>query len=419
MLAPAPRSPRIALVIDRFDGRRGGAATWTRGFAAWLAARDCDVHVLARSIGLTETRLPITFHEINVGRSPLAFATATARRLAAIKPLVSHDMGAAIGCDVFQPHFGSGLACWRGSVASYPAWLRPAKRLCGLAPRYRCLRRLSAAQFDGGSSLFIAVSHKTARDMQTLHGVPAERIRVVQNGIDLGRFSAANHAEARQVIRRYFGIRHHEVVLIAVAHHFRLKGIPGLLRAVKQLRSQGNKIRLLMCGGPARSGHGVGSYGTVIYCGRVPDVAPYYSAADVCVHPTFYDACSLVTLEAMAAGLPVVTTRANGASELITSGSDGLIVDCTRRAATISAALKPLICDADLRSAMGSAGRFLVKDHSVERNYHGVVAAYVDALALRSVDAGPIFPLLRGEDTPHLLPHRPLASSVTGAWAMR
>lgn len=404
MLAPAARSPRIALVIDRFDGRRGGAASWTRGFAAWLAAHNCDVHVLARTAGPAEARLPITFHGIEVGRSPLAFAAATTRRLAAIKPLVSHDMGAAIGCDVFHPHFGSGLACWEGSVASYPAWVRPVKRLCSFAPRYRRLRRLSDAQFGGGSALFVAVSHRTARDMQTLHGVSAGRIRVVHNGVDLGRFAAPTQQDARRVIRRYFGIGDDDVVLIAVAHHFRLKGISGLIRTVRQLRREGEPVRLLICGGQARRGHASGQFGAVIHCGHVADVAPFYAAADVCVHPTFYDACSLVTLEAMAAGLPVVTTLANGASELITAGLDGMVLEGGRDEAAMATMLRRLIRDAHLRSSLGTAGRRLVAEHSVERNYQGIVAAYADVLARRSGDAAAVptllAPLLASADAP-------------------
>jgi UDP-glucose:(heptosyl)LPS alpha-1,3-glucosyltransferase len=403
MAATLHRSPRIALVIDRFDGRRGGAALWTRGFAAWLGACNCDVHVLARSVGPAEAHLPITFHPIQARRSPLAFALAVSKRLAAIRPLISHDMGAAIGCDVLQPHVGSGLACWNGSVASYPAWLRPIKRLCGLSPRYRRLRQLRAAQYNGGSAAFIAVSHKVARDMQSLHHVPAARIRVVHNGVDLSRFTSVAVRDARPAIRRFYGIGDDEVLLIAVAHNFRLKGIPGLIRAVEQLHREGDPVRLLLCGGHSRSNDsGDVGHDAILDCGRVEDVAPFYAAADICVHPTFYDACSLVTLEAMAAGLPVITTRANGASELITHGVNGVVLDFPHDDQALAAALRPLVRDANVRRALGSAGRGLVEAHSVERNYHGVAAAYADVLALRSVAAAAMEPLFDAANPPRV-----------------
>jgi UDP-glucose:(heptosyl)LPS alpha-1,3-glucosyltransferase len=319
--------------------------------------------------------------------------------LAAIKPLLSHDMGAASGCDVFQPHFGSGLACWRGSVASYPRWLRPVKRLCGMSPRYHRLRRLCAAQFRGGSSLFIAVSLKAAHEMAALHGVPSERIRVVYNGVDRSRFEPLAQREARVAIRRHYGIHDDEVVIIAAAHHLRLKGVPALIRAVGALRRAGEPIKLLLCGS-GRADSSDADSRSIIRCGRVDDVAPYYAAADVCVHPTFYDACSLVTLEALAAGLSVVTTRANGASELLTTDVNGVVLDGPPDHESLAAALCPLIRNPALRRQLGEAGRRLVAAHSVERNYYEIALAYTDALAMRSVDAAILEPLLSSAERP-------------------
>jgi UDP-glucose:(heptosyl)LPS alpha-1,3-glucosyltransferase len=394
-------SPKIALVIDRFDGRRGGAALWTRGFAAWLAAHGCDVHILARHVGPAEALLPITFHPISVKRLPLAFAGAVSKRLATIKPLVSHDMGAAVGCDVFQPHVGSTLACWNGSVASYAPWRRPVKRLCGFSPRYHRIRQLIAAQYNGGSTAYIAVSHKVACDMQALHHVPAARIHVVHNGVDLSRFSSPGVCDSRAAIRRCYGIRNHDVLVIAVAHNFRLKGIPRLIRAVQELYREGNPVRLLVCGGRTRAiDSSAAGHDAIIDCGRIDDVAPYYAAADICVHPTFYDACSLVTLEAMAAGLPVITTRANGASELIAHDVNGVVLEVPHDERTLVAALRPLVQDANLRSSLGSAGRRAVQEHSAERNYLEIAAVYADVLALRSKAAKSLEPLFTSGNPP-------------------
>lgn len=385
MLVRVPRAPRIALVIDRFDGRRGGAALWTRGFAAWLANRRCEVHVLARSRGPAETRLPVTFHAIDAPRSPLAFSAAVDERLAAIRPLLSHDMGVAIGCDIFQPHVGSYSACWDGSVASYPAWLRPVKRLCRLSPRRQRLRQMCADQFSGGSQIFIAVSNKVAFDLQSRHQVAPERIRVVHNGVDLDRFRPDFAGDARLAERRRLGVRDDDVLLIAVAHHWRLKGLHGLMRATQQLRREGAALKLLVCGGRSTgSSEPVQRSDAVIDCGSVDDVRPFYAAADVCVHPTYYDACSLVTLEALASGLPIVTTRANGASELLTDGVNGIVLDACDDDTRLADALRPLISSAELRHQIGAAGRSLAERHSIEGNFKGIVAVYADALAMRS-----------------------------------
>jgi UDP-glucose:(heptosyl)LPS alpha-1,3-glucosyltransferase len=393
------RPRKIALVIDRFDGRRGGASHWTRGFAQWLAACECDVHVLTRSVGPIEAGLPITIHTIDAPRSPLAFPRAVSQRLAAIHPILSHDMGAAIGCDIFQPHVGSVPACWEGSVASCPGWFQPVKRFCGLSPRYWRIRRLTSLQYSSSSRVFIALSQKVARDMKTFHGVPAERIRTIYNGIDLDRFSPWVHRSRRAALRRHFGIGVNEVLIVSLAHHFRLKGISVLIRAVKQLRSQGAPVKLLLCGGDRQSAHPkIDSGGAILRCGNVEDVAPLYATADICVHPTFYDACSLVTLEALASGLPVVTTYANGASELITSGVNGLVLEHPYDSDALARALLPLVGNSELRRDLGSAARRLMHMHSAERNYREIVAAYIHALSMRSIDSTAFEPLLLSAD---------------------
>ena len=386
MPASGPRLPGIALVIDRFDGRRGGAALWTRGFAAWLAMHDVEVHVLARDIGPAESNLPVVFHRIDAPKAPLALAAAVAARLAEIRPLLSHDMGAAVGCDVFHPHCGSGAACWEGSVASYPAWLRPVKRLCGLSPRRRRLDHISAAQFAAPCLAYIAVSHQVARDMQVRHGVPRQRVHVIHNGVDLGRFAPAQQRELRGQVRRQLGVGPDEVLLIGLAHNARLKGLYNVLRVADQLRRSGMPVRLLLCGGRPLT---VRRSDALIPCGFVADAAPFYAAADICVHPTYYDACSLVTLEALAAALPVVTTRANGASELLTPGIDGIVLEDPEDDRALAAALEPLIASAALRRRLGTAGRRLAEAHDVQRNYAAVAAVYTHVLAARRQSVAP------------------------------
>jgi UDP-glucose:(heptosyl)LPS alpha-1,3-glucosyltransferase len=307
---------------------------------------------------------------------------------------------------VFQPHIGSCLRCWEGSVASCAAWFRPVKRLCGFAPRYRRIRRMTTAQFNGGSGIFIALSHKVAHDMQRLHNVPAERIRVVYNGIDFDHFALTAHPSQRLAVREYYGVGRDEVLVVAVAHHFRLKGIPLLIKTVRRLRGEGVPVKLLLCGGKNSADPNGDHQGPIFYCGNVEDTAPFYTAADICVHPTFYDACSLVTLEALASGLPVVTTHANGASELITPGVNGFVLDDQRDLRTLAGVLRMLVSDTELRCALGLAGRRLAMAHSAERNYHEIVATYRDVLSQRSTVDMTFEPLLEEHSQSMPMPSR-------------
>lgn len=375
------RPPRIALVIDRFDGRRGGAESYTRDLAAWLAAAGCEVHVVTGDIGPAERGLPVTFHVVGPAAPHAAFVAAVADRLGLLAPDVSHDMGSAAGCDVFQSHVGSPEACLRAKCAAYPAGMRFIRRIAQESRRHR-LRGLAARQFGSASARYIAVSRRVAADLAARHGVPPQRICVVHNGVDTRRFDADRHRAAGAAIRRRLQIGPDEVVVIAVAHNHRLKGVHVLARAVRRLRREGLPVRALVCGGPRGGGWWPGG-AEIIRMGPIADSAAHYAAADIAAQPTFYDACSLATLEALASGLPVVTTAANGVSELITPGVDGLVLDEPGDDRALAAAIGRLAGDPVLRATLGAAGRRLAARHTADVAFRGVVAVYAEVIAAR------------------------------------
>ena len=379
-IAGARRPPRIALVIERFDARRGGAELYTRDLAVWLAAAGADVHIVARHIGVAEQALPRSLHWLTAAGWRI-FAEAACERLTALRPDISHDMGAAVDCDVVQSHVGSPMACQVAADNAYAPVIHLVRRVVQEFPRRRRIRRLAARQFTAPSSMFLAVSRRVAHDLMHLHAVPAERIRVVYNGVDTERFSPQRHRDAGELIRRRYGIGSNEVLVIAVANNHRLKGIHVLARAIRQLRSAGVPIKALVCGGacPGRADRDKG----VIYAGHVTDPAAHYAAADIAAQPSFYDACSLTTLEALASGLPVITTSANGAGELITHGLNGLVLADARDARPLAAALGWLAADRWQRGQLGRAGRSLALVHGVEQAFGGVVTAYAEVAAAR------------------------------------
>lgn len=373
------RRLRVAIVIDRFDGG-GGAESYTRDLAGWLAEHGSDVHVIARSIGDRERELPLEFHEVTPRAGGDAFVAAVQQRLAAIRPDVSHDMGAALGCDVFQPHVGSSIACQRGADLAYPAWYRPLRRLMQACSRRRGLARFARRQFAAEESLVVAVSRRVAEDIAAIHGVPGDRVRVVHNGVDVERFDARRYHEAGVTIRRRLGFEPDDVVVIAVAHNARLKGLHVLERVIRRLRRDGLPLKLLACGGSRGRADDA-----VAWVGSVTDMSAHYAAADIAVQPSFYDACSLATLESLASGLPVITTRLNGAGELITPGHDGVVIDTPRDEATLAESLASLATDRWLRATMGRQARRLALAHGSTDSFAAMVAVYAEVLAARGV----------------------------------
>lgn len=87
------RSPRIAVIIDKFVAARGGAAVYTRDLLLWLAARGFDVHVVTREVGVQERSLPFTYHGVHATQARRNFATAALELVADVSADISHDMG--------------------------------------------------------------------------------------------------------------------------------------------------------------------------------------------------------------------------------------------------------------------------------------------------------------------------------------
>jgi UDP-glucose:(heptosyl)LPS alpha-1,3-glucosyltransferase len=373
---------RIGLVIESLDPARGGAEQWTSQYAGWLVKAGHEVHVVASQFA---AELPdIVRHRIDHPASRTGFASAAERLLDSLSLDVVHDMGSGWHCDVFQPHGGSRTAAFEQNLLFLPRWLRGLKRQTShWLPRYREFRRLSAGQYMAEERIFIALSGMVARDFERFHGVHRSQIRIVYNGVDVERFSPEHRLRYRQVVRDELGVTDEETLLLIVAHNFRLKGVPTLVSAVKRLRDEGHQVKAAVVGGKRRVGTDTGTADpAVVYVGPATDTVPYYAAADLYVQPTFYDPCSLVALEALASGLPVVTSRYNGAGELMTPGVEGHIMHDPAAVDELTEYLRPLL-DPSIRSPMAVAARELALCHSLDCNCRELLAVYDEVTALR------------------------------------
>ena len=120
----------------------------------------------------------------------------------------------------------------------------------------------------------------------------------------------------------------------------------------------------------------------VIFLGFRAAPKDAYFAADFLVHPTFYDPCSLVALEALACGLPVLTTQYNGAAELLTVPDNGLVVDDPHDAAELGGAIAR-VANADyLRAASGAAWR-AAGAWTFEQHYAALLGVFEDVRAAK------------------------------------
>ena len=325
---------RIGLTIEHFDSRRGGVEHWTVQFVRRLAERGHHVAIVARSVADADHVAGVAYHLVDANSSRTAFADAAAQQLSSLRLDVTHDTGCGWYADVFSATRWISDRLVRTKPAIMSPALRPMKRVAArLLPRYREFQQLLNRQYGDHRRLFIALSRMVASDLAEYHHVPSERIRIVYNGVDTQQVSVRSHrADTSGPYARpaWCSRTTNDTLLLILAHNFRLKGVATAIRSgAVRLAREGLPVCLAVAGGGTdrdRTGDWPSDVALPIgytFSDAVDDPVPLYAAADVYVQPTWYDPCSLVVLEALAAGLPVVTTRLNGAGELITSGREG------------------------------------------------------------------------------------------------
>ena len=224
-----------------------------------------------------------------------------------------------------------------------------------------------------------------ARHFQHYHHIPAERISVVYNLLD-SRSRSAIAAAARAAFRREHGLRDDEVAVLFAARNYSMKGLRPLLEAFARVAADCPRARLVVCGSRRDGGYrrlaaARGIAPQVRFLGFVDDVRPAFAGCDVFAFPTFYDPCSLVVLEAMGAGLPVITTRQNGAGELLTEGQDGYVIDSPWAVEQMADRLRLLLSDDDLRRRMGRQARANVERFTIRAGREELLAALERAAA--------------------------------------
>ena len=379
---------KIGFQIENLDPARGGAETYVHRFAQALLAAGHEVHLIACGFGSTPAGV-FTHHVMRRGiarwQQEFRFARAAARAARRSNLDVTVAVGRTLGADVLQPHGGT----LRGSRRQNLLLLRsPAlKTLKGtfdwFNPRVRTQLWIEDEQYAANPPPeVIAISRMVRRDIQEFHKVPEERLHLVYNGIDLTQFNPEACAARREEARKVLGLTPAETCFLIVAHNFKLKGVRELIEAASRLeRTKPWRVVVIGRANPQpyhAMAERMGCGDRFLFPGATTDILPAYGAADVYVQPTWYDPCSLVVLEALACGRPVVTTRFNGAGELMEDGREGFVLDSPLQADLLTDAMRRLL-DPALRERMGTAAHETAKQYPIERNFREMMAVFEKA----------------------------------------
>ena len=332
---------KIAIVRQRYNPF-GGAERFVERALAALAAEGAEVTLITRSWdgapreGFRQLTCDPSYSRLLGGRSARDRSFAAAAQL---------EMARG-GFDITQSHERiPGCMIFRAGDGVHAAWLVHRARILGplqrlmqrISPYHRYVCATERAMFEHPAlRTVICNSQMVADEIAHFYGVERSKLAVIYNGVDTTVFHPGLADEFRSATRADAGIPQDVPVLLFVGSGFERKGVPQLLRAFAVAREA--RAHLVIVGADRKLkamralAGSLGLAGRVQFTGPLKDVRAWYGAADGFVLPTLYDPCPNAALEALACGLPIVTSTTCGAQEWVRAGENGWVVDAVNQA---------------------------------------------------------------------------------------
>ena len=354
----------------------GGTERYLNQVAAALALRGHAVTIVCR----THEAAPHPAVRFEVLRRPSFGAAARmwafareveARHLERDFELV-YGLGRTWGQDVVR--LGGGLVATHLEHARRSAQTAGERLELALALKWRLAQRIerrALAPGAGAARLVIANSELVRRDVLARYARPPGEVVTVHNGADCERFHPRLRASAGAKLRAAWGVGAADHLVLFLASGYRRKGLRDLLEAFARLAPSDPRLRLAVVGYDSRlqayaeRARRLGILERAHFAGGRRDPEACFAAADVYVLPTYYDPFANSTVEALAAGLPVVTTATNGGAELIEDGVEGAVVaagDVAALAGALARFRDPAVCRA---AGQRARARALATDEQV------------------------------------------------------
>jgi UDP-glucose:(heptosyl)LPS alpha-1,3-glucosyltransferase len=365
-----PKNLSIVFVRRGYSAT-GGAEAYLKRLARGVIEAGHDVQLVATN-DWPDGEWPFGSITHQRSKSPIEFASELERMRAQFPFDVLFSLERVWSCDVYRA--GDGV---------HRAWLErrrkfelPLKRFVrSLSSKHQDLLRLEQSLFSGSNAKRVIAGSQMVKDeIINLYGYPADKIDIVRNGVPLKKFRF--DPELRERSREELNLKPDQIALLFAGSGWERKG---LLFAIEAAALGGDrKMRLLVAGrGNARL------YKTrrlrfwseepVQFLGEIADMLRVYAAADIFILPTIYDPFSNACLEALACGLPVVTTRSNGFSEIIGNAVHGSIIDHAGDLLALRDAIR-LWSDPSRRAAARSTNSQLAAQFDISQNINETLA---------------------------------------------
>lgn len=386
---------KIALCHESVLPSRGGCETYVVSLAHRLVTDGHTVRLYARRWDADALPPEVECHAVEAASWPRmwrqwSFSRACAARLAGADHDVSVGFDKVAGVDVLYPQAGVHTAAVEASLRKFRGPMRAAARAVRwMDPAEWSFWALERAAARHPRTQLIAISDMVRRDLQEAYGVEASRLHTLHIAALPQRFDPLDRPRRRYEARRRWGLTPGRPAGLFAAMNFRLKGLEPLLRALALVAEPLDLLAVgRKCAGAFASlAKQLGVADRVRFVGYCPDVRDAYFASDFLVHPTFYDPCSNVVLEALACGLPVITTCYNGAAELLRceggGHAEGYVIDDPHDHAALAGCLSRM-SEAPRRERFAAAAREAGRRWTFEDHYRGLMAVLESAAGRRA-----------------------------------
>lgn len=365
---------KIALVRMRYVPY-GGAENYLMLVGDELLRQGHEIHIFSNH--WEDNDRPFIFHKVPVIKG-ISFLRALSFAISSYLLLKKDRFDIIISFDriLYQDIYRAGDGCHR-------EWLEQKKRiesplksfLTKINPFHKTILYLEKRIYQGdGCKRIISNSFKGKEDIIRYYKTPEEKVTVIYNGVDTSRFSPSNRSLYRDKTRRAYGISDNDTVVLFVGSGFERKGLRFLLEGASliksRLKTQDSRLKILVVGRGSynyyrKMAKGLGLEQDVIFAGTTDIIERFYASSDIFVLPSIYDPFSNVCLEAMASGLPVITTKNNGTSEIIENGMDGFILADPYNLDEMTSKIE-LLMDKDFREVIGKRARKKAEMFSLE-----------------------------------------------------